>query len=342
VTGQGVGVQVVALHAHQGAREHRVFWQLSNLYEERGCGDERLWWLTKDLDRWIAGARKVIGRGYSFDLDSGVGESKPRRATYFKLVPTPFMLYLLLRWGLPSIRQRRGEERPLHVVDALVAHVCRDASIQLRKATVLFKGGRCSGLRVAGTGDGDLSVAEALLACHGDWCGTLLSKEASQFFWAVCGLLDESVILGELPTTPFDGNATLRRPRKAREPLDPDLANALEVAAVAAGPGTAQRFVEAGRQLGIDVPDCKRKAAMMKARAYFLATRQAMGGSCSDAIAFGGKRFAGRHWLMGATMRTDSGLSAWTVPQALSIQRCYGNQFPIQFWVDSQNAGTCP
>jgi len=51
---------------------------------------------------------------------------------------------------------------------------------------------------------------------------------------------------------------------------------------------------------------------------YWLAERRAFHDSITDAIAFDGKRFAGKHWLCGAVPSMAARVAGWAPPVVLT------------------------
>lgn len=313
----GIRRQVLIYSTPQGPLKQRVFVLLSDLHSECECGHEGLYWLTRNLPNWLACAQVVLGYAYGENDLVLNPNADSRYSSFFTYVPLELMVHLLLRWGDDRVAQRGTSNQAWCILDGIASRYCVAGRFFAGSREVRVDMGLCSGLSRDGD-DQPRTFSEALLRAHTDWIASALSQKAGTLFRNLCTLLSESMILGGLADNPFSGQASFKRPRKAREPLDPDLAASVETAAVQAGSGTAQRLVRCGRAFGQDLPGFKSKATFMKARAYFLAVRRAMVGSVSDAIALDAKRFSGKHWVIAAFMRADTHLVAWLPPQVVS------------------------
>lgn len=136
-----------------------MFWQLPDLHEECQCGDDGLWWLTKHLPKWLSAAVLVVGEDYESDLLFALGDRDVRYSSFFKAAPTPFMVYLLFRWGDPSIKQRNGANRSWvnrswKVLDSIAASICEPWTTKVGDSEVRMTSGVLEGFPPAGDGEG--------------------------------------------------------------------------------------------------------------------------------------------------------------------------------------------
>jgi hypothetical protein len=310
----------------------QVFWALSDWQKSAGVPQQTKW-LNQGLASWSKRIHEQLGIPSEHIVHRKLIKTDSRFTTHTPYVSTHVLVHLLSHWH-HACKNTVSQDCPLQLLQGLLQNVCKESTVYV-SADCMATPGTCNPSGTAlSMSAGLATLAADLVGLGTQGQGILASKLISsakatsthtrgmqlfsQLLNGVSLIVDESLLLGEWPTSPLDERLGCLGKRKRGEPLDPDVVDAVSNLEGSKAARNSYQVSRLAKGLGMKLHAHTAAMDMAALRKYMMACRRAFANKTTFCISLDAKRFGGRHWIAAALHCADADQGCWCPPQAIS------------------------